>query len=135
MELIGWLERAALLSAAIVFIAAGVVMLFYELAHHAGNSQIAGRLRATTSRQTASAIYHRDAAVVRPNECSRHRSVPEQGKQDNDRNRNAEQPKKYASSHDSSPLLSQTTVQPVRSSGIKKRPFRTNDIARLNLTR
>jgi len=32
MESIGWLERAALLSGAIVFIAAGVVMLFYELA-------------------------------------------------------------------------------------------------------
>ena len=33
MESISWLERAALLGAAIVFLAAGVVMLFYALAH------------------------------------------------------------------------------------------------------
>jgi hypothetical protein len=34
-----------------------------------------------------------------------HGLVPDEEEQDDDRNRNAEQPEKYASSHKSSPLL------------------------------
>jgi hypothetical protein len=46
--------------------------------------------------------------------------MPEECKQDDDRDRNAEQPKKYASSHEWPPPLSKTTVRQVLGSGIER---------------
>jgi hypothetical protein len=45
--------------------------------------------------------------------------VPDEEEQDDDRNRNAEQPEKYASSHKSSPFVVKTTAQAVLRSGIE----------------
>ena len=51
-----------------------------------------------------------------------HGLVPEEKEQDYDRDRNAEQPEKYASSHKSSPLFERQRRRGVLGSGIEAAP-------------